>query len=60
MQLSFFIAKNHPLANVPLTLENFFAYPHITVSLDGGPNVLMETNLSELGQVGKVGLRVPH
>ncbi|NQZ12285.1 MAG: LysR family transcriptional regulator, partial [Algicola sp.] len=55
-----FMAKNHPLANTELTLDNFLAYPHIIVTLGGGPNIPLESSLSKIGRVRKVGLRVPH
>jgi len=58
--MSCFMAKNHPLSKETLTLDNFLDYPHIVVSIGGGPNVLIETNLSKLGKIRKVGLRVPH
>lgn len=55
-----FMSKNHPLAQQELTLDNYMDYPHILVTLGGGPNVPMDNLLAELGRVRKIGLRTPH
>ncbi len=55
-----FMSDKHPLKNETLTLENYVDYPHILVTLGGGPSIPIETSLSKLGKVRQVGLRVPH
>jgi len=55
-----FMAKNHPLATGKFTLDDYLKYPHIVTTLGGGPNFPIETTLSKLNKVRKVGLRTPH
>jgi len=55
-----FMSGTHPLCDQELTLDNYLNFSHIMVSLGGGPNVPIENQLSKLGRVRKVGMRVPH
>jgi len=55
-----FMAKNHPLATGKFALDDYLRYSHIVTTLGGGPNFPIETTLSKLGKVRKVGLRSPH
>jgi len=55
-----FMAKKHPLATKKITLDDYLKYPHVVITLGGGPNFPVETTLSRLGKVRKVGLKAPH
>ncbi|WDE12720.1 LysR family transcriptional regulator [Thalassomonas haliotis] len=55
-----YMAQSHPLSDKPLTLDNYLSYPHIVVSLGGGPKIPIENQLAKQGRARKIGLRVPH
>lgn len=55
-----FMSASHPLADKELDLESFLHYPHVVVSLGGGPNMPLENRLNELGKTRKIGFRTPH
>ncbi|NQZ33546.1 MAG: LysR family transcriptional regulator [Oceanospirillaceae bacterium] len=59
-QMRCFMSATHPLANAALDLESFLQYPHAVVSLGGGPNLPLESQLNALGKSRKVGFRTPH
>ncbi len=59
-EMQCFMRADHPLADQDLTLDKFLDYPHVVVSLGGGPSMPIENQLNAIGKSRKVGFRSPH
>jgi len=59
-QMCCFMSADHPLAKETLDLESFLQYPHVVVTLGAGPNMPIESLLSDIGKARKIGFRTPH
>lgn len=54
------MAKDHPLAEQELTLDDYLQYPHVEVSLGGREGTLVDKLLRKQGRTRNVGLRSAH
>lgn len=53
------VAKHHPLAEKPLTLEDYLAYPHAVIAISDGVKALIDEALSEYPPI-HLALRASH
>jgi DNA-binding transcriptional LysR family regulator len=55
-----FMSAEHPMAEKALDLQSFLLYPHAVVTLGGGPNTPIESELNTMGKSRKIGFKTPH
>ncbi len=54
------MARNHPLANKKLTLDNYLSYSHVLIKMGGGGHILGDELLAKLKRKRHIGLKTPH
>lgn len=54
------VSKRHPALKRPLTLETYFEYPHVVVTILSGRQTNLDTRIERLGGKREAALKVPY